>query len=208
MNNNWRGFVIDSSKLNIRKLRSSYYFWKHNLTAVSAFITENNINELLEKSGFEEDLGLLSIDIDGNDYYVLEAIKNFKPRILIVEYNATFGFEREISIPYRADFDRTVSHYSNLYFGASLPSFEALAISLGYSFVTTVSGGGNAIFVRNDVLNLKITQMISKDRSSGPECRESRDKFGKLDYLGAKEREDVIRGMPVWNTNTRSPEVF
>ena len=99
MKDDWRGFVIDGSRENIARLKKSNFYWKHHLDAVDAFITKDNINALLAKSGFDADLGILSVDLDGNDYYVLEAIENFRPRILICEYNPIFGATRKISVP-------------------------------------------------------------------------------------------------------------
>src|SRR5437868_1668200 len=91
INNKWSGFVIDGSEENIQRLTSTSYFWAHDLQAVSSFITRENIEALLQKSGFDLDVGILSIDIDGVDYWVLDAISHFRPRILITEYNAVFG---------------------------------------------------------------------------------------------------------------------
>ena len=127
MHDNWSGFVIDSSEKTIEVLKKAYFYWKYNLKLINAFIYKENINNLLLKSEFDFDLGLLSIDIDGNDYYILEAINQYKPRILVVEYNSLFGSKRNISIPYIADFNRTKAHYSNLYFGASLRAITYIA---------------------------------------------------------------------------------
>jgi hypothetical protein len=112
MKDNWSGFVIDGSPSNITRIKKSYFYWRHHLLAVNAFITRDNINDLLAKSGFDEDLGILSIDLDGNDYFILEAVNAVRPRILICEYNAVFGPARKISIPYSPDFSRTRQHYS------------------------------------------------------------------------------------------------
>lgn len=87
MKDNWRGFVMDGSEEAIREASSTYYYWKHDIVAISAFVTRENINELLGRSGFGADVGILSIDIDGNDYYILDAINAVQPRILICEYN-------------------------------------------------------------------------------------------------------------------------
>ena len=106
MKDNWSGYVIDGSSANIAKLKNFYFYWKYHIDAVDAFITKDNINELLARSGFDKDLGILSIDIDGNDYYILEAINAVRPRILICEYNAVFGATRKISVPYDPEFSR------------------------------------------------------------------------------------------------------
>jgi hypothetical protein len=74
--------------------------------ATAAFVTAESIDDLIAQRGFDADLGLLSVDIDGMDYWVLRAISAVRPRIVVAEYNSIFGAERAISVPYRADFMR------------------------------------------------------------------------------------------------------
>jgi hypothetical protein len=206
MKDNWSGFVIDGSTSNIEQLKKSYFYWKHHIDAVDAFITRENVNELLARSGFSEDLGVLSVDIDGNDYFVLEAISTFHPRILICEYNPLFGATRKISIPYEADFQRTKRHYSNLYFGASLSAIAYLADRKGYSLVGTNSIGGNAFFVRNDLLNEKV-EVVSVEQAYFPsKIRESIDRLGNLSYLDGNARLELVKGLPVLNVETNNIE--
>src|SRR5450432_204115 len=68
MNDNWRGLVMDGAKNNVDHIHASPYFWKHDLSAVAAFIDAGNINELISSTGISGQIGILSIDIDGNDY--------------------------------------------------------------------------------------------------------------------------------------------
>lgn len=199
MKDNWQGFVIDGAKKNIDRLKNSYFYWKHDLQAIDSFITKDNINELLKRSGFDEDLGILSIDIDGNDYFVLEAIDTFKPRILICEYNAVFGCTRKISTPYEPDFYRTDKHHSNLYFGASLAAMTHLANGKGYTLVGTNSAGVNAFYVRNDLMNEKLEALSIEQAFRSSRMRESRDERGKLTYVSGDARLRLIEGMPVFN---------
>jgi hypothetical protein len=208
MKDNWSGFVIDGSSEHIRKLKDSYFYWKHDLQAIAAFITRENINELLAQSGFDEDLGILSIDLDGNDYHVLEAIRHFKPRILICEYNSVFGGVRKISIPYDAAFNRTRSHYSNLYFGASLAAITHLANIRGYSLVGTNSTGGNAFFVRNDLVTDKVAVISSAEAYFPSHLRESRDAEGHLTHVSGGDRLKMIQGLPVINVETNATEIL
>ena len=70
INNNWSGLIFDMSKENISEIKKHYYYWRHDLRAETATITAENINDLIEKNGFKKPIGLLSIDIDGNDYWV------------------------------------------------------------------------------------------------------------------------------------------
>lgn len=197
MKDDWKGFVIDGSSAHIQRLKNSYFYWKHDLTAVDKFITRENINEILETSNFDEDLGILSIDLDGNDYHILEAIKNFKPRILICEYNPYYGNTRKITIPYQADFYRTKAHHSNLYWGASLAAIAYLANVKGYSLVGTTSTGCNAFFVRNDLLNDKLRVLSVGEGYSPGNFRESRDEESNLTFVPHDKRLDIIRGLPV-----------
>jgi len=206
MKDNWSGYVIDGSPSNIAKLKSSYFYWKYHIDAVDAFITKDNIDDLLAKSGFDEDLGILSIDIDGNDYFILEAIKTVRPRILICEYNAVFGATRKISVPYEPDFCRARKHYSNLYFGASLSAITFIANKKGYSLVGTNSSGCNAFFVRDDLLNGKLRALTAEQAFLTSKIRQSRDKQGNLSYLTGDDRLKEIRGLAVVNVETEAIE--
>jgi len=203
MNNNWHGYILDGSKRNIRRVLNSNYYWKYDLRAMSAFITADNIDQLLQESGFAQDVGLMSIDVDGVDYWILSAIEYVQPRILILEYNALFGSDRAITVPYRNDFDRSKAHFSNLYFGASLPALVHLAEQKGFSFVGTNSAGVNAFFVRNDLVgDLTIPILNIEDGFTNSKLRQSRDRNGNLNFLRENEALNEIKGMPVINVLT------
>ena len=206
MKDNWAGHVIDGSKENINKIRTSHYFWKYQLTARAAFITAENVNELLAESGFDRDIGILSIDIDGVDYWLLKALNYYKPRILILEYNAVFGGQRKISVPYDALFNRTTKHSSNLYFGASLAAMTELAVELGYRFVGTTSSGVNAFYVRGDLLCDVLEPIAATAHFTMSKTREARDNVGALNFVAGEDRLALICGMPVINTETGKSE--
>lgn len=206
MNNNWSGYVIDGSRDNINRLKNSYFYWRHDLSAVQAFVTRKNINELLRASGFNEDLGLLSIDLDGVDYWIFEEIYYYKPRILILEYNSVLGKDRKITVPYEDNFIRRDKHYSDLYWGASLGAMAHLAQSRGYSLVGTNSAGCNAFFVRNDLLNARISAAAIEDVFTLFTARDSRGKDGKLSYLSWDKRLEMIKDLPVINILTGRAE--
>ena len=118
---------------------------------VQAFVTAENINEVLATSGFEGEIDVLSQDIDGNDYWVLKALEVVQPRLIVAEYNVFFGPERNVTIPYDPNYNRWQAHESGFYFGASLGALTKLAESKGYVLVACVSSGGNAFFVRRDL---------------------------------------------------------
>ena len=147
-NDNWRGLIIDSNERAFEDLKRNRAWELYDLTAVQAFITRENINELLTQHGISGEIGLLSIDIDGNDYWVWQAINVIQPVIVIAEYNHRFGPDRAVTIPYDAKFDRKAAHPSSLYFGASLRALCKLGKAKGYALVGC--NGVNAFFVRAD----------------------------------------------------------
>jgi hypothetical protein len=201
MHDNWSGFVIDSSPANIQKLQRSYFFWQYDLQARAAFCDRDNINALLQEPGFDPEVGILHIDIDGNDYWVWQAISVISPIVAIVEYNSVFGSDRAITIPYDPDFDRTTAHPSNLYFGASLAALYQLGKAKGYAFIGCNSAGNNAYFVRQDKLG-KLQAVSVQQGYVESKFRESRDRSGNLNYLRAQQRLQAIAGLSVVNVAT------
>ena len=150
MNNNWRGLIIDADDAHRRFLKKQGLDWRYDITAISSFITKDNINQLIASANLKGEVGILSVDIDGVDYWILEAIDVVRPQIVIVEYNAFLGRELAVTIPYRADFYRHGAHYSNFYWGASLAAFHHLLDRRDYAFVGCNTAGNNAFFVRRD----------------------------------------------------------
>lgn len=206
MNNNWSGLILDASKKNVKRIINSEYYWKFQLIARCAFVTVENINQLISDEGIRRDIGLLHIDLDGNDYWVWKAIDIVNPAIAIIEYNSVFGIDRPITIPYKKTFQRTKAHFSNLYFGASLGALQHLAKQQGYAFVGCNSAGNNAYFVRRDRLNANIKELSLKEGYVLSRFRESRDKHGNLNYITAEDRLKTISGMPVFNVENNQIE--
>lgn len=207
LNNNWSGLVIDGSADNIRRIRQTPLYQDHQFTALHAFVTAENINGLIQSAGITGEIGLLHVDIDGNDYWVWKAISVVNPVIVIVEYNAVFGSERSITVPYQPDFFRTRAHHSNLYFGASLPALCQLAGEKGYAFIGCTSHGNNAYFVRNDRA-AGLPALSAREGYVASKFRESRDEKGNLTYLSGTERLAPIRNLPVYNTHTQAIEML
>jgi len=196
MNNNWSGLIIDSDKWNIKFIMNDFIYWKYDLTAYRSFITRENINPLISQFTDCSDIGLLSIDIDGNDYWIWDAIDAIKPRIVVCEYNSVFGPNAKISVPYSPDFDKKKAHYSNLYFGASLPALRHLAEKKGYDFIGTGEAGVNAFFVRKDI-SAPFNKYKENEGFVFSANRDSRDKKGRLSFLRHHERLAIIKELPV-----------
>jgi hypothetical protein len=201
INRNWRGLIFDGSKDNIVRITRDDIYWMQDLTAKAVFITRDNVNKLIDDGKFAGQVGLLSIDIDGNDYWVWENIDVINPIVVICEYNAVFGDLHPISIPYDANFNRTRAHFSNLYFGASIAALQLLASKKGYEFIGTNSAGVNAFFVRNDYAT-RLSGVIGDTSPRPSRVRESRDERGKPTYAAGLDRLNLIGHLPVVNVKT------
>jgi hypothetical protein len=201
-NRNWRGLIMDSGSEALPSVKADGLYWKHDLTVKQAFITRENINDLMTSAGFSGEIGLLSIDVDGNDYWVWEAITSVNPVICICEYNAVFGDLHPISIPYDPRFSRAQAHFSHLYFGASIAALRSLAARKGYRFVGTNLAANDAFFVREDYAQRFVDRSLRDIRALPSRFRESRDQTGHLNYIGGLDRLQAIASMSVVNTET------
>jgi predicted O-methyltransferase YrrM len=147
----WRGLMVDGNADHVKLARPR--FPEGRISVVHAFVTRDNVNDLVARHGLAGDIDVFSLDIDGNDYWIWEALRACSPRIVAVEYNAFFGLARAVTVPYDAAFDRhnLPPLLSRNYFGASLPAFVRLGRRKGYRLVTTDASGLNAFFLRHDV---------------------------------------------------------
>jgi hypothetical protein len=196
-NNNWSGLVIDGSAENVDSIRKSDIYWQHTLEAEHAFITSDNINDIIGAKGVTGDIGILSIDIDGNDYWVWQAIDVVSPRIVIVEYNSRFGPEREVTVPYDPAFLRNRAHSSMVYYGASLAALSRLGEAKGYSLVGCNSAGNNAFFIRKDVQPDLLPTLTASEAYVAASFREARDASGKLSFLSIEEEKKILDTLPL-----------
>lgn len=192
----WRGLIIDGSSEYMESVRRSDIYWRHDLVGVHAWIDRDNINDLIGDAGFNGDIGILSIDIDGNDYWVWERINVINPVIVVVEWNSVFGAKHAVSIPYAPDFDRATAHYSCLYWGASMRAFEQLAANKGYALVGSNRVGNNIFFVRHDRLG-RIKALTTNEAYVESRFRDSRDVRGNLNFLGGNRRYEEIKNLPL-----------
>lgn len=153
VNFGWHGLFIDGNPLNIEK-GSKYYAtnpdtWVYPPKFVHAFIQRENINELIQKHGFaEKEVDLMSIDIDGNDYWVWDALTVVQPRVVIIETHIEFGMN-SIVVPYDKDYRYPGKHPD--YFGASPVAMEKLARKKGYRLVGANHYGFNTIYVKDGI---------------------------------------------------------
>lgn len=193
----WSGLVIDGSEANINYIRQDPIYWRHNLKAVASFITRENINDLLQQAGLTGEIGLLSVDIDGVDYWVWEAITVIQPAFVVAEYNALFGAERAVTVPYDPAFERTKKHPSNLYYGASLAALVGLGRRKGYAFVGTNTAGNNAFFARRDLLSPALPELTVKEGFTPRQFREGRDANGELTFFSSEKEAAIAQSLPL-----------
>lgn len=197
VNNNWSGLVIDGDPLNVSFIRDDPIYWRYNLKADCSFVTRDNINDLLGRNGVSGDIGLLSIDIDGNDYWVWKEIEIIAPRIVVIEYNSRFGANRAVTIPYRENFTRQQAHHSLVYYGASLRALVNLGKQKGYAFVGCNKNGVNAFFVRSDLLVEPLQEVTVEAGYVAGKFREARDVNGTLLFLTAEEEKEILDKLPL-----------
>jgi hypothetical protein len=198
---NWHGLVIDGSMANVEAIWRSSVYWKYDLRAVCAFITKDNINQLISNAGLVDDIGVLSVDIDGNDYWVWQAIECISPRIVIAEYNSVFGPTARVSVPYDPGFVRAEKHESKLYYGASISALDFLAQAKGYRLVAGNSAGNNVFFVREDCL-AGLRPCSPEEAYVQAAFRESRDDRGLVTLTSFRERQQAIASLPLIDVAT------
>lgn len=146
----WRGAWLDGFDGNVATIQREFaqVVAADKLRVRQAFITAENIEALFTELGVPDEPDLLSIDIDGNDYWIWRAITHYRPRVVVIEYNATFGRSARCVVPYRPD---GVWNYT-CHYGAGLAALEGLGREKGYSLVGCCYQGTNAFFVRDDLL--------------------------------------------------------
>lgn len=207
VNNYWSGLVIDGSREHIDGLKQERIYTAYDLQAKASFITAENINGLLTSSGFPKELGILSIDIDGNDYWVWSAIDTFDPVLVICEYNALFGFDAPLTIQYNPEFVRGTQYPFN-YYGASLRSLYDLARRRDYSFIGCNSAGNNAYFLKNTYMQQSgIKALTPEEGYVFASFTEAWDETAG-DWKKGPSKISHLRNLPVFNTRTGMMETF
>jgi len=134
------------------------------------FITAENINALFEKYNVPPAFDLLSIDIDGNDYWVWKSITAYRPRVVIIEYNASVPPTESRVMPYDPNFRWSGTDY----FGASLLALTTLGSAKGYTLVGCDSSGTNAFFVDSAETQGRFVPQCVGDLYRPPNCKKNK----------------------------------
>lgn len=149
VNHGFNGLLFDGDKKNIQTARDFFNHSKDTFVSppkiVKAWITKDNINDLIEENGINGEIDLLSLDMDGVDYWIWKATNVINPRVVVVEYHEELGTD-PITVPYADNFRK-----QGTYFGASLPAFTKLAKEKGYRLVGANRQKFNGFYLRNDI---------------------------------------------------------
>lgn len=200
-NDNWSGLLIEADKEKVEEIKKQDFYWKYNINVMNEFITKENINQILNKSHIPKEIGLLSIDIDGNDYWIWNEINVIDPAIVVIEYNARFGPKKNVTIPYNKNFSRSYSEYPNIYFGASLVALSNLARKKNYSLLGTNRNGNNAFFVKTDLLmlNNNLKQKQPHECYHENSFSEMRDKQNNIIKYSRQKEQEILNKLPLHN---------
>lgn len=141
----WSGVLIEGSDYRFGKLRS-HYAEAPNVRLVQATLQPDTVERVFAEADVPLDLDLLSIDIDGNDYYVWRAIERYRPQVVVIEYNPYYAPPERWVMKFNADH----AWDGSTYYGASLESLYHLGKAKGYELLCCDKNGNNAFFVAKE----------------------------------------------------------
>lgn len=170
LNHGFTGLLVDGTAGLVERSRAFYASAPETRIfppqSVQAWITRDSVDELVRSHGFEGEIDLLSLDMDGVDLWIWEALTVIQPRVVVVEFQDILGPDRSWTVPYADDFSSgahsTTDGMPN-FAGASITAFTKLAKRKGYRLVGTNTMGWNAFFVRDDLAEGLIAEVSTAD---------------------------------------------
>jgi hypothetical protein len=177
----WDGLFIDGNPKSVKRGKrffSKYpHSWFHQPTFVCDLVKRENINSLIENAGFKGEIGLLSIDIDGSDYWIWDKISVAEPEVVIIETHNEFGYN-DIVVPYDPDYFYPGKH--PIYHGASPIAMVNLGKKKGYRLVGANELGFNFIFIKNGIADDFIPEVSVESVLQHPSNLEGFKKFEEI----------------------------
>ncbi len=195
LNFGWHGLLMEIDRQQVQAAQQYYQqqlgMQQERVQIINGAVTAENINSLLTQNGIEGEIDLLSIDMDGIDYWVWQAISVIQPRLVVIEYNASFGNQRAISVKYDANFNTHAKHPSGFYHGASLAALTQLGKQKDYKLAGCDSSGSNAFFVHQNAAQDFITAVTPQEayfpHSHRTKSRSSEQQFQIISHLPFEE---------------------
>jgi len=188
LNYGWQACVIEAASEWAAKARQ--YFDECRVSdrvrLFNVMATPENIEQQLQQAGVPAQPDIMSIDIDSYDYWLWSAIQAYSPRLVVIEYNASFGPQRSITVPYSADW----KHLSKYYHGASITALARLGRRKGYVLAGCDSRGVNAFFVREDLAVAAGIQAVAPELAYRPH-------FRRTQKLSVERQMEAVAGMGV-----------
>jgi hypothetical protein len=185
---NWGGVFIDADTKQLDVGKAFYKkLGKENLHFKQAYVSPQNCNELIGACGYSGPVGILSVDIDGNDFWIWKAIEIIKPSIVVVEAKVEFGY-KSIAVPYSKENHRG---FNKEYNGASVEAFRKLGVGKGYTLIGANLQGYNLFFIPDDLVappfypaeTKELLQFETTQQSFYPESFFQKHQFVSMDNL-------------------------
>jgi hypothetical protein len=192
VNHGWHGLLVDGDEALVAWGKEFYsrspqtYVFPPRF--VCSWVTRPRVNELLTTNGFAGEIDLLSLDLDGTDYWIWEAIEAVTPRVVVLEYQDILGPDRSWTVPYSDDFSAAAYPQTDgmpNFAGASLGAFVKLGRRKGYRLVGVNRYGYNAFFVRNGIGDKLLPEIQPKDCFDHPKV-----------VWGMRERFPTVKDLP------------
>lgn len=196
-------YAVDLRSDLITNCQSLDVYWRSIIIPVNDLVSPDNVNLHLEKAAAHlGNLDVFSLDVDGNDYWILHAAELSKVSIVVCEYNPLFGHKASVTIPRNDNFSRETEHYSWLYYGMSLRACIQELSKKGFDFCGVNIAGNNAFFIRKDLvkkLQLDFPNIDDLSAFTDWRVREGRYPNGQLSYLFGDERSELIQNQEVFD---------
>ena len=200
---NASAYIVDQREDLVPSAEALDVYWRNEIYPINDFVTPDNAKIHLRKAkNLMGGIDVLSIDVDGNDYWILESLDLTEIEILICEYNPLYGGTTACTVPRNDYFDRTAENVTWLHFGMSLLAAIQLLERFGLIFAGSNRAGNNAFFVRRNVLNklpFDAPHVGNLNKFIDWRVRESRGQNSELTYLHGNERKDSIKHCTLWN---------
>jgi hypothetical protein len=192
LNHGWHGLLVDGNQRKVERGKRFYAKSPHTYVYppqfIHSWVTRDNVNALFRENGLEGEIDLLSLDLDGIDYWAWDAIEAVQPRVVVVEYQDCLGPDRAWTVPYADDFSASAYPTTNSlpnFCGASLPAFVKLGRRKGYRLVGVNRLGFNAFFVKSGEGDALLPEIDARECFGHPKV-----------VWGMRERFPTVKDLP------------